>query len=101
MTVFILDNAAVAMTGAQDSMTTGEPLVELLRGLGVTPDHLHVIEPLARRHDANVELIRGEIAHRGLSVIVSRRPCIHLKRKGVEDRERERERQDAALAVAG
>jgi len=81
MTVFILDNATVAMTGAQDSFTTGERLLEVLRGLGVSDDHLHVMEPLAKRHEDNVRLIRREIEHPGLSVIVSMRECIHLKRK--------------------
>ena len=31
---------------------------------------MHVIEPLARRHDENVALIKKEIEHPGLSVIV-------------------------------
>jgi indolepyruvate ferredoxin oxidoreductase alpha subunit len=81
MTVFILDNATVAMTGAQDSFTTGERLLEVLRGLGVRDEHVHVIEPLPRRHGENVELIKKEIEHRGLSVIVPTRACIHLRRK--------------------
>jgi len=81
MTVFILDNAAVAMTGAQESFTTGESLLEVLRGLGVDDEHIHVIEPIRRQHDKNVELIRKEIEYRGLSVIVPTRACIHVRRK--------------------
>jgi indolepyruvate ferredoxin oxidoreductase alpha subunit len=81
MTVFILDNSTVAMTGAQDSMATGERLLEILRGLGVAPEHLHVIEPVPRRHAHNVDLIRREIEHPGLSVVIAARPCIHLARK--------------------
>jgi indolepyruvate ferredoxin oxidoreductase alpha subunit len=84
MTVFILDNATVAMTGAQQSFTTGERLLSVLRGLGVSDEHLHVIEPLHQRHEENVDLIRREIAHDGLSVIVPTRACIHLKRKARE-----------------
>jgi indolepyruvate ferredoxin oxidoreductase alpha subunit len=86
MTVFILDNATVGMTGAQDSMSCGERLIEIIRGLGVDPQHLHVIDPLPKHHEANVALIRREIEHRGLSVIVPRRACIHVKR---QTRERE------------
>ncbi|MBK7405151.1 MAG: indolepyruvate ferredoxin oxidoreductase [Phycisphaerales bacterium] len=81
MTVVILDNATVGMTGAQDTMVCGEPLLALLRGLGVRPEHLHVIEPLPRRHAENTALIRREIEHRGLSVIVAQRACIHVKRR--------------------
>lgn len=81
MTVFILDNSTVAMTGAQSSLASGERLLDVLRGLGVTPEHLHVIEPLPKNHARNVELVKQEIEYPGLSVIVAARPCIHLKRK--------------------
>jgi indolepyruvate ferredoxin oxidoreductase alpha subunit len=84
MTVFILDNATVGMTGAQESMSCGQALVDIVRGLGVSPDHLLVIEPLAKHHAANVALIRREIEHHGLSVIIPRRACIHVKRQSRE-----------------
>lgn len=82
MTVFILDNATVGMTGTQDSMACGERLLAIVRGLGVRPERLHVIEPLAKHHQENVALIRREMEHRGLSVIVARRECIHVKSRG-------------------
>ena len=81
MTVFILDNSTVAMTGTQESMTCGERLIEVVRGLGVSDEHLHVIEPLPQKHAENVDLIRREVEHRGLSVIIPTRACIHLRRK--------------------
>ncbi|HXV77537.1 MAG TPA: thiamine pyrophosphate-dependent enzyme [Candidatus Polarisedimenticolaceae bacterium] len=81
MTVFVLDNGTVAMTGTQPSFTTGERLLDVLRGLGVDPRHLHSIDPLPQRHADNVELIRREIEHRGLSVIIPNRACIHLHKK--------------------
>jgi indolepyruvate ferredoxin oxidoreductase alpha subunit len=67
-------------------MSCGERLIDVIRGLGVHPEHLHVIEPLPKHHDANVALIRREIQYRGLSVIVPRRACIHVKRQS-KDRE--------------
>lgn len=81
MTVIILDNSTVAMTGTQESFTSGERLLAVLRGLGVKEEHLHVIEPVPSKHRENVELIRKEVLHRGLSVIVPARPCIHVKRR--------------------
>ncbi len=81
MTVFILDNATVAMTGGQETLAAGAELLELLKGLGVNEQHLHVIEPLAKNHAANVAVIRQAIEHRGLSVIVAQRECIHNRRK--------------------
>ena len=80
MTVFILDNATVAMTGGQPTMVAGEELIELLSGLGVNENHLHVIEPLAKHHEQNVAVISEELKHQGLSVIVARRPCIQIKK---------------------
>ncbi|MCC6750601.1 MAG: indolepyruvate ferredoxin oxidoreductase [Deltaproteobacteria bacterium] len=78
-TVLLLDNSAVAMTGVQPSHTTGERLLAILRGLGVPEAHLHVIEPHPKHHAENVALLKQAIAHRGLSVVVAERACIHLK----------------------
>ena len=80
MTVFILDNATVAMTGGQEVFATGDVLVRIIRALGVNPDHVVKIEPLPKHHQENAAVIRREIQHRGLSVIIASRPCIHLQR---------------------
>lgn len=79
--VFILDNGTVAMTGGQETMATGERLVELVVGLGVPREHVCTLVPLPRNHEENVRLIREEIEYEGLSVLVLQRPCIHLKRR--------------------
>ena len=81
ITVMILDNSAVAMTGIQDSMVVGDQLIDLIAGLGVDPDHIHVLDPLPKNHADNVALLKREIEHPGLSVIVLRRVCIHVGRK--------------------
>lgn len=77
ITVLILDNATTGMTGAQESMATGEQLIKLLEGLGVK--HLQIVEPLPKNHASNVTAIKDAIAHKGLSVIVERRPCIQIR----------------------
>jgi indolepyruvate ferredoxin oxidoreductase alpha subunit len=84
ITVVLLDNAAVAMTGGQDAFVTGDQFLRLMRGLGVDPRHLFQFDPVKKDHAKNVELMRQEIAHRGLSVLIACRPCIHLKRRDVE-----------------
>ncbi|MCK4341349.1 MAG: indolepyruvate ferredoxin oxidoreductase [Phycisphaerae bacterium] len=81
ITVFVLDNAIVAMTGGQETMACGDQLLDLLKGLGVTEAHLHVIEPLPKNHEQNVDVISRAIKHRGLSVVVAQRECIHNRRK--------------------
>ena len=78
ITVFILDNATVAMTGGQETLATGDTLIKLLKGLGVNEQHLIVLDPLPKNHAKNVELVSQALGHRGLSVIVARRPCIFV-----------------------
>jgi len=84
ITVIILDNGTVAMTGGQEVFATGEDLLRVIRGLGVDERHLIRIEPLPKHHERNTEIIRREINHRGLSVIVACRPCIQVKRRVVQ-----------------
>ncbi len=78
MTVIILDNGTVAMTGTQPSFGTGEPLDRLIAGLGVAPEHIRVIVPLPKNHQENVKVIKEELNHHGVSVIIARRECIQI-----------------------
>ncbi len=80
MTLIIADNEVVAMTGGQPSAIPSSRMEPLLRGLGVNPEHLHVLETHPKRVDANAEILRREIAHPGLSVIVTVRECIETAR---------------------
>lgn len=75
MTVLILDNMTVAMTGTQDTIVSSERLEAVVRGLGVDRGHFHVVDPHPRRVAANAEVIRREIEHHGLSVVIARRAC--------------------------
>ena len=82
LTVLVVDNDTVGMTGTQRSMSTGSTLDQIILGAGVAEDHLRIIEPIPKNHDANVETMREELAFEGPSVIVARRACIEaLKRK--------------------
>jgi indolepyruvate ferredoxin oxidoreductase alpha subunit len=81
MTVVILDNATTAMTGGQPTYGSGERLLRIVEGLGVPKDHLRTIEPLPKNHETNVRVLREEIDHRGLSVVVAVRECVQEQRK--------------------
>jgi indolepyruvate ferredoxin oxidoreductase, alpha subunit len=81
MTVFILDNATVGMTGGQQTMATGDDIARVVKGLGVNPEHVHVMNPLRKHHAANVELVKRAIAYPGLSVIIPTRECIQTAKK--------------------
>jgi indolepyruvate ferredoxin oxidoreductase alpha subunit len=81
LTVLVLDNDTVGMTGTQRSMSTGRTLDDIILGSGIDPDHMRIIEPTPKNHGHNVEVIREELAHDGPSVIVARRSCLEaLKR---------------------
>lgn len=79
ITVFILDNGTVAMTGKQDTMATGESLDRVVAGLGVDPTHLRVISPHPKEHAQNVQILKEELAYEGTSVIIARRGCIQSR----------------------
>lgn len=79
ITVIISDNSAVAMTGTQDSIAVGR-LKNICLGIGVDPKHLITMVPLKKNHDENVKLLKKEVQYKGVSVIISQRPCVQLSR---------------------
>jgi indolepyruvate ferredoxin oxidoreductase alpha subunit len=82
ITVVLLDNHITAMTGGQDHPGTGKtlrgdpaPRVDyeaLVRAIGVTWVRKVDSYDLADMH----QLLREAIAHRGVSVLISDRPCV-------------------------
>jgi len=95
MTLLILDNETVAMTGLQPTVLPPNRLHPVIGGLGVDPDHLHTVEVSPRGADELAALIRREMDHPGLSVIVAVRECIEATKM------RRRRRRRAAEAEAG
>ena len=75
ITVIISDNETTGMTGGQTSAAFGR-LENICLGIGVSPEHLRLMIPLKKNHDANVAIISEELNHDGVSVIISRRECI-------------------------
>lgn len=81
MTLVILDNGTVAMTGQQPTALPDSRLGGVLQGLGVDPEHLHMVALHPRKTEELAELLRREMAHPGLSVVVGARPCVEAARK--------------------
>lgn len=97
--VFILDNSIVAMTGGQPTSVPDERVVDLVAGLGVDRSHIRVITPLPNKKAENVQIVREELAHKGLSVIIARRACVRYAKEIKEhQREREAAREDCDCA---
>ena len=81
VTIVISDNETTAMTGGQDSAGTGR-LEAICAGIGVAPEHIRVVVPLKKNYEEMKQIIREEIEHHGVSVIIPRRECIQtLARK--------------------
>jgi indolepyruvate ferredoxin oxidoreductase alpha subunit len=81
MTVLVLDNATVAMTGGQPTYASGSGLERMVAGLGVDKEHIKTIVPLPKNHEENVRILRDEFDHQGLSVIIASRECVQEMRK--------------------
>lgn len=81
MTLVILDNDVVAMTGGQPTVLPVARLEQLVLGLGVPREHCHRIEAHPRTVDDMTALFRREFDHRGLSVVIAHRECIEKARK--------------------
>ncbi len=81
MTLIILDNETVAMTGGQPSLLPTSRLTGLILGLGVDPEHFAVISAHRRDTAKNAGIIRSEIDYHGLSVIIAVRECVETAKK--------------------
>jgi len=80
ITVFILDNYTTGMTGGQDSNALGH-IGNICKGLGIPEEHIHVITPLKKFHESNVQIIKEEIEYQGVSVIIPTRECVQTLKK--------------------
>ena len=76
MTLVILDNCTVAMTGGQETILPSSKLESVIKGLGVDPNHIKTVVPLKKNHDENVKIFKEELEYEGLSVILAVRECI-------------------------
>jgi len=81
VTVIILDNSTVAMTGCQQTILPSENLGNLVLGLGVKADHLIELEAKPQFHEENTLKLKKEMEYRGTSVVIFKRVCLEAFRK--------------------
>jgi indolepyruvate ferredoxin oxidoreductase alpha subunit len=81
MTIIILDNSIVAMTGCQPTAVASDKLKALILGTGVDPAHFWELETRRQNIEENAALLKEEARYRGLSVVVFRRECLEAARK--------------------
>ncbi|MFO8129321.1 MAG: thiamine pyrophosphate-dependent enzyme [Bacteroidales bacterium] len=94
ITVLILDNSTTAMTGGQPSAALGK-LEDICKGIGVKEEHIHVINPIPKEHDKNVKIIREELEHPGISVVIPRRECIQTLAKRMKAKRKVRQEKQS------
>lgn len=80
ITVLILDNETTGMTGGQKSSALGK-IESICIGLGIEEEHIRILKPLPKQHEANVSAIIEELEYKGVSVIIPRRECIQTLNK--------------------
>lgn len=80
VTIIILDNSIVAMTGCQPTMLPSSQLEKVLLGLGVEREHLRVIETKPGTVEENTRILVEEAEYRGPSVIIMVRECLEAFR---------------------
>jgi indolepyruvate ferredoxin oxidoreductase alpha subunit len=88
ITVVILDNQTVGMTGGQPTLVASPRLQQVVLGLGVEASHLRVLEAHPRKNEENARALREELAHEGLSVVILVRECIETARTHKQERVR-------------
>jgi indolepyruvate ferredoxin oxidoreductase alpha subunit len=81
MTVIIADNGTVAMTGTQPTILPPPQLEQVILGVGVDPEHFHVLSAHPKQLEKNAEILKKEFEHRGLSVIIARRECLEAAKQ--------------------
>ncbi|MEA3451951.1 MAG: thiamine pyrophosphate-dependent enzyme, partial [Bacteroidota bacterium] len=90
ITVCIADNSFTAMTGGQKSHAENR-IDDIVKGLGVEPEHIRVVVPLKKNHDEMVSILEEETAYNGISVVIFRRVCVThyasmMKKKKAENK---------------
>lgn len=81
ITVVILDNSTVGMTGGQDTILPGGRIPAVVQALGVDPAHIRVVDALPKNRAENAQIVKDEIAYPGVSVIIAVRECLETLRK--------------------
>lgn len=81
MTLLILDNEAVGMTGAQEPVLPSSRIHELIRGLNIPTEHCILLPSHPHKLDEMAAVMRKEIEHHGISVIVCVRECLEMAKK--------------------
>jgi indolepyruvate ferredoxin oxidoreductase alpha subunit len=99
ITVVILDNATVAMTGGQHSSALGK-IEAICEALGVEKDHIIIMNPSPKYHEENMNTFKTEIAYQGVSVIIPRRECLQTAARRIKEENKKNEQETIQTEVS-
>jgi len=85
MTLIILDNSCVAMTGCQPTIIPSDKLKNLILGCGIKPERILELEAKSNLVDDNAVKLKAEIEQKGPSVVIFRRECLEAFRKNKKE----------------
>ena len=101
VTIMILDNRVVGMTGQQPSQALDQ-VERMVLGMGIPAAQVQVLTPLPKQHEANVKAMEAALQHPGPSVVVFRRECIQSLRRGLlKDHDRDEKARLESACGAG
>jgi len=85
MTLIILDNSIVAMTGCQPTILPSNKLKGLILGCGVKEERILELDAKANAVDENAVKLKNEILQKGVSVVIFKRECLEALRKNKKE----------------
>ncbi|MDR2662279.1 MAG: indolepyruvate ferredoxin oxidoreductase [Treponema sp.] len=86
MTLIILDNSIVAMTGCQKTAFPSSKLKALILGTGLDPAHCLELEAKKQLIEENAAKLKEEAEYPGLSVVIFKRECLEAARKRLKNK---------------
>jgi indolepyruvate ferredoxin oxidoreductase, alpha subunit len=86
MTVIIVDNQTVAMTGGQPTLIPSSSLSRVVEGAGVDPEHIKVVEAHRTSHEQNMKTFKTELDYPDVSVIIAVRECVETAKKSARSK---------------
>jgi indolepyruvate ferredoxin oxidoreductase alpha subunit len=81
MTLIIVDNETVAMTGGQPTILPSSRLEKIVLGVGVPAEHVRHMRAHPRDVDKIEAALREEMDYKGTSVIILYRECLETLKK--------------------
>jgi len=81
MTLIILDNETTGMTGGQPTILPSSRLEKVVLGIGVEAEHVKLLNAHHRFDEENSKVIKQEIEHKGLSVVIAVRECVETAKR--------------------